>query len=187
MLPYVAPLAWLIVGTFGAAAWVYASSDRVLERRTPEQRQQLRATFDGRVHILLTGAIGLLCLAATIRSIWIGHGAWWVWLLATVAQIGALLARERAAERYFTFVGERRSPRTQQERARQRHVLTYAAVGCLAFVAGELVKPDPEAAGGADIRTISAVILLALAVFAALGAGWSAVWVYKSDRTEDGI
>lgn len=44
---------------------------------------------------LLSGAIGLLCLYRTIASIWTGHGPWWMWLLETIARIGALAARER--------------------------------------------------------------------------------------------
>lgn len=129
---------------------------------------------------LLSGAIGLLCLHRTIASIWTGHGPWWMWLLATTAQISALAARERAVGRFFTFMGERRGPSTPQERTRRRYVFAYTGVSVLAFAVGQSLLPPTGTAQAACSRAIAAVVLLIIAGPAALAGGWSAVWAFRS-------
>lgn len=187
MAPYIAPALWFMAGLLPALGWTRLTSERVLERRTPEQLQQLRVTFDSRVHIILTGSLGLLCLLATIRSIWTDRGIWWMWLLATVAQFGALAARERAAARFFWYVGEPRGPRSELESTRQRHVMAYAGVGMLALVAGEVVMPAPGTEEPGSATSLVGLVLFIVGALAALAAGWSAVWVFKArgDRPGD--
>jgi formate hydrogenlyase subunit 3/multisubunit Na+/H+ antiporter MnhD subunit len=164
--------------------WPRTSSRAFLEKRTDEQVSNLRRTFDSRLHLLFTVVLGLLSLSATVRSIWYGAPSWWVWLLATAAIIGSMFARERAAARFFEFVGEGRGHRDAQESRRQRYLWAYAVVGVAAFLIGRAVMPDPVADPVDSVRVMIGMVCLIIAALAALGAGWSAVWVFKDAGRE---
>lgn len=182
---YVAPALWLVIGVLGMVTTNLAGSERVLERRRREQREQLRQTFDSRLHIVLTGAIAVLCLLATMRSIWRGSDAWWLWLAATASQLGTIAIRERTARRFFAYVGEPRGPRSAQERARQVHLLGFSTIAVVALIAAQVLMPDVEAADPGTGRVNASLALFGVAAaLAALGAGWSSVWLFKTHDDE---
>lgn len=183
MASYVSPLLWLGFGLIGMWSWNRMVTRATLENRTAEQLESLRPLFNSRLHLLLTGVFGVLSLYWTVRAVWIGAPQWWLWLLATAAIIGSMVARERAATRFFQFLGEDRGHRDDQERRRQRYLLTFTAVSVTAFLVARLVAPD-DARNVDTIRAMIGGVSLVIAVLAALGAGWAAVWVFK-DTTQN--
>ena len=102
-----------------------------------------------------------------------------MWLLATLAHLGVLVARRRAVARLYAHDGNSPAPRTPQERTRQRYVLAYTTVAVLAFVVARAVLPPSESADTDGPRLVGAVVLMVVAGIAALAAGWSTVWVFK--------
>lgn len=182
MAQYIAPAFWLVVGLLGIFPWRRLVSPAFLEKRTDDQLAGLRRSFESRLHLLFTGVFALLSLVATVRAIWIGSPTWWLWLLATSALIGSMFARERAAARFFEFIGERRGPHGVQESRRQRYLWAYALLGIAAFLAGRAVLPEPGPEPIDDTRAMIGLLFLVIAALAALGAGWSAVWVFKDTR-----
>lgn len=154
-------------------------SSSFLQKRSDEHLANLRRTLDSRLQLLFTRVVGSSTMLATVRAIWNGDPTWWLWLLATSTIITSMFARERAAARFFEFMGERRGPHTAQESRRQRHLWAYALVGIAAFLAGKAVMPEPGPDPIDNTRAVFGLVFLVIALLAALGAGWSAVWVFK--------
>ena len=175
----VAPSIWLALGLLGVFMPAHLASERFLDKRTEHQRQQVRDSDSHRLQYLMNGAIGLFCLVNAIASAWTGRGFWWMWMLATMAHVGALVSRERAVNRFMVRAGERREALTQQERTRQRYVVAYATVSVLALSIGQAVLPPQDRADVEGARVVLSAVLLVVAVVTAVAAGWSAVWSFR--------
>jgi phosphatidylglycerophosphate synthase len=140
----------------------------------------MRPGFAGRrVGMVSDGALGVLFLAATVSSILGGSSAWWLWLLATLSVLVMSMERQRAAARVLAFTGERRGPRNEQEVLREQHVFRYGAVAAVAFVGSQFLLPSDD--GASAVRTLLGAVLFLIAILAALAAGWSAVWEFKTE------
>ena len=177
---FVAPGIWLALGLLGVFMPAHLSSEKYLSTRTEQQRQDQQAALSHGMQSVLNGAIGLFCLVNTLFSAWTGRGFWWMWMLATIAHIAALLSRQRAVNRLIAYAGEEREVPTRQERIRQRYVVAFVTTSALAFAVGQAVMPPQSRAGAESGRVIVSVVLLIIAGVMAVAAGWSAVWTFKN-------
>ncbi|GAB3078034.1 hypothetical protein GCM10027080_25770 [Pedococcus soli] len=157
----------------------HLTSDAHLASRTEDQLVQLREVLSSRLHLVLNGGVGAFCLGNTIISAWTGRGFWWMWFLATLSHLAALVVRDRAFGRVLRHVGQARPARTHQERISTRYVLAGGFTSALALSIGQAVLPPQDRASVEGARVVIAVALLVVAVVAAIGAMWAAAWKFK--------